>query len=228
MGIVMDERTAPVALPADDLCRRCREETARYRRGDAHDDRYCFEMIARAIRDRDERCWTEVYALFSEQVLAWCRRAAGDQDDPEELLALTWEKFLRGYTPAKLAAASGVAAALQYLKMCARSVAIDRARARRVEQPLDAAADIAPGSVEQDSAAVEQADLWRLVAGHLHDDRERLVVRLTYVEGLKPAEVQAAAPELFPDVREVYRVTRNILDRLRRSTAMHEWRESDR
>jgi hypothetical protein len=41
--------------------------------------------------------------------------------------------------------------------------------------------------------------------------------------GLTSAEVQRRRPDLFPAVGEVYRVTRNLLDRLRRSPEMARW-----
>jgi len=62
------------ALSTVDVCQRCRDETANYRRREAHDDRYCFEMIRRAVAERDEHCWQELYAIYHDQVLSWCRR----------------------------------------------------------------------------------------------------------------------------------------------------------
>ena len=54
-----------------------------------------------------------------------------------------------------------------------------------------------------------------------HDDaageQERLLVCLMYVHGLKPSEVCAGYARLFPSVEDVYRVKRNLLERLRRN-----------
>src|SRR5262249_15063291 len=92
-----DER--PENLSVEVLCRRCREQTARYRRGESYDDRFCFDLFRRAVAGRDDRCWPELQSIYHDQVLAWCRRAgSGSRTEPADLVALTWEKFWMYYT----------------------------------------------------------------------------------------------------------------------------------
>src|SRR5438045_3365874 len=118
------------ALSTVDVCRRCRDETANYRRREAHDDRYCFEMIRRAVAERDDHCWQELYAIYHDQVLSWCRRAgSASTADPDEMVVLAWGKFWHSYTPDKLATSSGTAGVLKYLQLCAYSVVTDVNRA---------------------------------------------------------------------------------------------------
>ncbi len=50
-----------------------------------------------------------------------------------------------------------------------------------------------------------------------------MLIYLKYELGLKSAEIQARRPDLFPSVGDVYRLERNILDRLRRSEALERW-----
>ena len=54
----------------------------------------------------------------------------------------------------------------------------------------------------------------------LLDQAERLVARLCLVLDLKPREVYERHPDRFADVADVYRVKRNLLERLRRSPAI--------
>jgi hypothetical protein len=142
-------------------------------------------------------------------------------------VALTWEKFWRCYTPEKLAASPGAGGALRYLKMCARSVVVDAARRRAALQRIDHDGEDRPDDSlsPDDSLAEEDARMifWEIVDGCLRDDRERLLVQLMFEIGLRSADVQAARPDLFPTVADVYRTTRNILDRLRRSRDLQAW-----
>jgi RNA polymerase sigma factor (sigma-70 family) len=224
----MSEAERPRDLGIAPLCDRCRAETERYRRGEAHDDRYCYELIRRAIELRDDHCWRELIAIYRDLVLSWCRRSGGADGDIEELAAVAWEKFWRNYTPAKLTDANGSAAApLGYLKACARSAVLDEGR-RRARLQAHELAD--PESVHAFEAAAEMeidhADgdaFWSLIDGHLRDERERLIVRLSYEIGLTPADIYARHGERFADVREVYKIKRNILDRLRRSRPLADW-----
>lgn len=242
MSAAMLEAIAPEAMPAADLCRRCREETARYRRREPHDDQFCFQVIQRAVARRDEGCWEALVAVYGEQVAAWCRRAGGDPTEVEELTALAWAKFWQHYTAEKLAAANGTAGVLRYLQICAQSVVLDtlRARSRRppqAEPPTgrrdDAAreseslvsrhADPAPTPEETVTARAADAQIWQIVDGLLRSERERVLVYLLYESGLRSAEIQARRPDLFLSVKAVYTATRALHDRLGRSAALREW-----
>jgi len=50
-----------------------------------------------------------------------------------------------------------------------------------------------------------------------------VLMHLSLEIGLKPREIQAQRPDLFPDIKEVYTMTRNVFDRLRRSPEFHRW-----
>jgi hypothetical protein len=187
------------------------------------------EVFRRAIVERDEGCWRELTAVYHGHVLGWCRHAAnGYADDIEELVGLTWQRFWRHYTPEKLHGTTRVAAILSYLKMCARSVVADavrlRAKTRRFERPSDER--LSPRRVEGDGAErLTHSGLWELVDRHLGDARERTLLSLRYRWGMQAAEIHAYRPDLFPTVLEVYRINRNVLDRLRRSPALRAWCE---
>jgi DNA-directed RNA polymerase specialized sigma24 family protein len=228
----MSSELYPEMLPVASLCRLCREQTARFRRGEEHDDRFCFEVVRRSIVQRDDDCWAELHAIYHDLVLSWCRASGGSLGlDPEELVASTWVKFWRSYTPDKLALAPGTSAVLAYLKMCAHSVTVDEARSRRALVPLDEShpleheEEASPGDLFAIEAA--RVDLWKIIDGHLRDERERVLMHLAYELRLKSAEVQRARPDLFPTVADVYRISRNILDRLKRSRELRGWIEED-
>lgn len=226
----MQEDAPAAALASESLCRRCDDETARYRRREPHDDRFCFELFRRAIVNRDDACWSGLLRIYGEQVLAWCRRAGGEPAfDVEELAQLVWQKFWHSFTTKNLERARGTAGVLAYLQMCAMSVVIDAARARPNTISLHQKMIERPGDElpldDQIAAADELAALWAIVRAHLRDEREVVLVSLMFEIGLKPAEAQARRPDLFPDVSDVYRTKRNLMDRLARDSALREWRD---
>jgi hypothetical protein len=46
---------------------------------------------------------------------------------------------------------------------------------------------------------------------------ERLLLYLTYVQDMQPREITALHRQRFPTVDDVYRIKRNVLERLRRN-----------
>ncbi len=209
-------------LSATDLCRRCRAETERYRRREPHDDAFCFEVLRRAITEQDQACWRELVAIYQEQMAAWCRKAgAGPNADTDELTTLAWAKFWKSYTKDKLADAGGMRAVLLYLKTCVRSVVIDEVRTRAATVPLEEGphepASHLPSPAEQQAQEAANAELWAIVEQSLRNDRERTLLSLMFELGLKPSEIQARRPDLFPAATDVYRLWRNVGDRLRRN-----------
>lgn len=182
-----------------------------------------FNLFYRAIAERDNVAWATVYAHYSGMVRRWLGGWSG-QDD--ELVAAAFERFWGALDAAKFTQFSSLAAILQYLKMCAVTARMDHARAVRAmagEEPLDTTADVLPArdDVEELLAARDDAShFWCAVRKSLLDDGEHLVVYLSYVVGMSPREIHARHPERFPDVADVYRVKRNVLNRLRRAPAM--------
>lgn len=224
-----EDQGAPGGLSVLDLSRGCAEQTERYRQGQPFDDRYCFELLRRAIVGRDADAWAEIMTVYREQVLHWCRttRAAAALE-ADDLAALSWEKLWGSYSPDHFARANSSAAVLRYLKLCVHSVALDHARAasspsRALDEAAYALADPAPTPEGEVSARARHDELWRLVEEHLRDERERVLLTLLYELGLRPAEVTAQRPDLFPTAADVYRVTRNVLERLGRSARLRAW-----
>jgi hypothetical protein len=222
-----------------DLCSHCREEILRFRRGEAFDDAFCFEIFRRAVVEHEEECWRELHDIYHDQILAWCRRASRGSDiNAEDLVGFAWEKFWHSFGPENFARADGTAAVQRYLKMCAQTAAIDVARDRQanisLDRPLsdlegdgtslrDLIVDPAPTPEQALTAETAQAEFWRLVGGLTNNDAERAIVYMKYEIGLKSGEIQAKRPDLFPEIGDVYRTTRNLLDRLRRSPELSKW-----
>ena len=123
-----------------------------------------------------------------------------------------------------------MAAALRYLKLCLQGAVIDslRAYSRTKEVPLpDPGSDthyIEEPATEDD---YESHDLWEAIKGLLPDERERRLAYLLYINGLKARDIIRYRPQEFADIQEVYRLTRNIVERLTRHRDQIRWRLGD-
>lgn len=217
----------PADLLVADLRSAANEETLRYRRGDAHDDRYAFELFRRAIEQRNEEAWEALLGLYNPQVVYWCTRTRTSADEIDELVSAAWAKFWRSFTPEKLAEAPQTSAVLRYLKLCAGSVAIDAGRRRMTTVAIgeDTPSDEPLSPIDYLLEQISHELRWRVIEDQLHSAQERAFMRLAFLQGMKPADVQLARHDLFPTVQEVYRTRHCVLNRLRRSPALRRWQQ---
>ncbi len=219
---------------AAQLAQLCAEEQQHYRQHAPSDDRYCLELFRRAIGQRDERAWELLYQQFSGTVHGWlrqhpCSNRLPDHDEPDVYVTAAFRKFwLATAAPgASTPDFATLASVLAYLRSCLNSVVLDEMRqiqARQREEPLERAHDTAAEEPGQQTAQ----ELWALIERALPDRRERRLVYLLFVLDMKPREVTRAAPQDFPSAQEVYRLIRNIRDRLQRNPALRAWLESSK
>src|SRR5204863_9073847 len=102
------------------------------------------------------------------------------------------------------------------------SVVADEVRARQARQYEETLE-----SIEQEPAGDDPADnvvsaitaqgLWQVIQDELNGEDERVLIYLAYVQGMKPSEISSQHLRLFPTVDDVYRIKRNVLERLRRN-----------
>ena len=191
-----------------------------------------FELLRRAICERDDEAWSAVVERYTRLVRSWVRHSGVDHPSEEAArINHTFERFWHAITPERFEKFANLAALLQYLKACAGTVALDEARAakRRPASSLDALLaanpDLPCPRSADDPASEVFAELgarevWGTIEQELPNPADRLLVYLSFVSGLAPAAVCARYPQVFPSVAELYRRKANILERLRRSPAM--------
>jgi len=191
-------------------------------------DDEALQFFRLAIAQSDPDAWETIVAKYGPLVQHWVRQhpsAAALHEDDQYWVVRSFERFWLALRPDRLDRFTELAAVLQYLKMCVHSVVVSDLRARAPMPALSgvewAGADEAGANVEDpEQEVVDRAarvDFWRTVNGLLLNETERLLLYLNFVLGLPPREIQARAPEQFPSVADVYRVKRNVLERLRRS-----------
>ncbi len=217
----------PGQISVQELLSRCSEETSKFLQQRVSDERFCMELFRRAIVQRDDESWTALYQQYASLVLTWVTQHQGaalllNQEGGAALVNAAFAKFSQALTPEKMDKFDSLAALLRYLKLCVHSVVADELRARQwyqYEETLDA--------IEHEPASTDPADdivaslsalyLWQIIQEELNGDGERTLMYLAYVQGMKPGEICQRHRQLFPAVDDVYRVKRNVLERLRRN-----------
>ena len=222
------------SLSPFELAARAGQETDNYRNKQPSDDRYAMELFRRAIVHRDDDAWTCLYRQYEPLVLSWITQHQSAtamlacDDGVTPLINGAFTKFWQALAPAKMADFPGLASLLKYLKMCVHSVVTDETRARQAhvleecwerfletdeleEPPSDA--DLADLVISQSSCQ----EFWSIIDAVLSAEEERLLVHLTYYCGLRPSDISSRYSQFFPTAEDVYRIKRNVLERLRRN-----------
>jgi len=214
-------------LSINDLARCCSEETNKFLKQSVSNDRYCLELFRRAIVRRDDDAWACIYQQYAPLVLTWVNQHQSaapllGQDGSAPLVNAAFAKFSQALTPVKMDNFDSLAAVLKYLKMCVHSVIADEVRSRQARQYEEALE-----SIEHEPASDDPADdvvsnisaqgLWQAIQEELNGEDERVLIYLAYIHGMKLSEISSQHSRLFPSVEDVYRIKRNVLERLRRN-----------
>ena len=132
-------------------------------------------------------------------------------------LAQTFSRFWYAVRDQQLEFTS-LYAALSYLHATLNGIIIDtlrshlRLRSREVPFPE-------PACTEEPRARdpIDSPSVWNSMQSLLPDERERRLAYLLYYCGLKPREIVLRCPKEFDDVKDIYRLNHNIVERLRRN-----------
>jgi hypothetical protein len=216
-------------IATQQLAARCRNT-----RPDGSHEPFCLEFFRRAIVDGCSLCWYYLYNHYYSLVRYWVsQRITSDPDAIDDLTQDAFTAFWRFYTPEKLVRAAGLGDVLSYLKSCAASaIAQARRQAGRMVAKVEWDERAVDTRVSEHSAEVSALErmtaqqLWATVKACCNDEHDYLVARLMFVAGLKPSHIAGQFPDLFPDVAEIYRIKRNLLDRLRRHPTLREMCEN--
>lgn len=205
----------------------CMSEIKKYRRGEPTNSQYGMELFRRALLQRDPLAWEILQQCFSETVLRWMqshplRAAACRFDSEENYVAQAFSRFWQATVRNQTIEFRTLAAALRYLRASLNAAILDtlRAYARPREVCL-------PESGEPGEPVVEDQEdgdeLWEVIHSLIPNERERRVAYLLYHCGLKPREVLRFCSGEFSEIQEIYRLRRNIVERLLRNTDYIRW-----
>jgi hypothetical protein len=223
----MGDSTYPTSLSKETACStlrnvalaiRCLRELGNYRRGDPCDERYGLELLRRATLEGDPEAWEWVQHCFRDMVRGWLRRhpsrvAALRLESEKNYVALTFGRFWQEITLTQKVEFRTLAAALQYLRASLHGAILDTLRAYSRSKEVSLPEPGEPGEpYGEDQADISEA--WGILQAMLPDRRESRLAYLLYHCGLKPREIVHFCPQEWSDVQEIYRLRRNIMDRL--------------
>ena len=228
----MNQHSPSTKLPVRHLGHRRQEQRTHSPQSVAGKDRSGLELFRRAICERDDEAWRAIIEQYHGVVLATIRRhpaATQPREDDMYWVNRAFQRFWIAIRPERFEQFTELPAILRYLSMCAASVLLDDLRARRGFHFVsldDAEPHSAPEADHGDvvSRRLDAAALWAAVREALPDDTDRLVAQLSFIGALSPREIFARHPDRFETVNDVYRVKRNLMERLRRDPAVRQYR----
>ena len=163
-----------------------------------------------------------LHQCFSETIRNWIRgHPSSDvallRDSEENYIAQTFSRFWYAVRDQRLEFTS-LYAALRYLHATLNGIMMDtlryhlRERSREVPFPE-------PGCSQEPIAedSMNSRSIWNSIQLLLPDERERRLAYLLYYCGLKPRDIVMRCSGEFDDVKEIYRLNHNIVERLRRN-----------
>jgi hypothetical protein len=210
-----------------ELAAQCLRELDNYRRGEPYTDAYGVELFRRATVQGDQDAWAWMQQCFSGLVRGWLlrhphREAACRLESEENYVAQTFERFWQATTLMHSIEFRTMASALQYLRACLNGTIVDtlRAYSRPRQIPLPEPEEPGELQLEDDS---ESSKVWDILKTILPNRGEQRLAYLLYHCGLKPREIVRFCPQEFSDVHEIYRLRRNIMERLLRNADQLRW-----
>jgi len=205
-------------------------EVSKYRRNEPSDDRYCLEILRRAVVLRSNEAWTVIVHMFSDNVRLWLarhshREAALRYEIEQNYVDDAFRRFWQAVTDQKLSFSS-MGSALCYLRLCLHCAIMDTLRTY-VRSNLETIPDQGYPDEPQVEDRYDENELWETISNVLPGERERRVAYLHFHCNLKPREIVRYCPGEFKGEKEIYRLKRNIMDRIARNVDKIRWQLGD-
>ncbi len=196
-------------------------EIQKYRHREPSNDQYSLELFNRALQQKDSLAWEAVQQCFTQMMYQWlychhlCEVACRFESE-ENYIAQGFARFWQATADNQHITFPTLGAALKYLRVSLHAVIIDTLRTYARSSVVALPADDEPGTLSCEDE-YETDELWQIIHHFLPDERQYRVAYLLYHCGLKPREIVQFCGQEFDDVQEIYRLRRNIIDRLRRN-----------
>ena len=213
-------------VPIDELARRCEEETQKFIRQQAHETRYCFELLQRGLGQERSEAFTQVYRIYEGLAYKWVNshpRFYMTGESADYFVSAAFSRFYFAVKGPGFAHFPSVAQVLQYLKLCVQTVIAEylRKAARIPEMALEPA--IHSPSDDRIEAASETRELWQYILSLLPADVDQLLAEECFMYDLKPAEIAEKYPQHWPTARDVSVALQRIRRNLRRDGHLRQW-----
>ena len=230
---MIELQVSPQHMTITELIKETRQETALFQHRQATESACSYELWRRAIVLRDDWAWSAVYGLYAPVVSAWILlrvpRLVGE--DLDVLVNQAFARFAHAMTEQKWCDFACVGALLGYLKCCAQSAATDYHRWQpRQHEALDslpvASEPVIGDCAETVMERLAAQELWSLVCSEAPAHEEQLVLLLVVAQGMSPRALQQRYPAMYPTVQDIYRIRRNVIERLQRNKELRQFHRS--
>lgn len=204
-------------------------------KADKSHERFCLELFRRAIAEKSQACWSILYQQYLKLVYRWTIEfARGNQEiggvSVEEMAQDAFTQFWRSFSSDHLAKAEGMGSILRYLKSCVWT-SVQQVLRKQQDEMLSLDDDVAEMSTLHAQSgessddvinAMMAARFWQVVDSCCASERERVIARLRFVDAWKPSEIVKKRPDLATDEKELFKLLRNLKDRLERNELIRE------
>jgi hypothetical protein len=213
-ALPLSQGFAPSTMSIAELADQCMNEINHYHSGVLLSERYCAELLIRAILQRDQDAWKAVQQCLCETVRGWLNRhpkreAACRLDSEDKYIAQAFARFHQAAVLQKIEF-SRLSSVLQYLRVSLNSVLLDTLRAS--SRPL---VTLIPKRKPCNSdMSTEESEVWEVLERVLLDIREKRLAFLLFNCGLRPKDIVRTFPEEFHDAREISLLQSTIIGRL--------------
>lgn len=225
MNIEIDKPLGEMSLVSLSEC--AVREMSKYRRREACDDRYCLEIIRRAAVLRDNGAWIILQRQFSDNIRMWLsghsyREVALRYETEQTYIDDAFRRFWQAVSEQALMF-NTIASALSYLRLCLHCAIMDTLRAY-ARANVERIPDYGHPDEPQVEDTYHEDELWETINAVLSGDRERRVAFLHFHCNLKPRQIMRFCPGEFKSEEEIYRLKRNIMERILRNADKIRWR----
>src|SRR6266699_5858288 len=197
-------------------------ELQRFRWKAPFDERAGVEIFRRALIEQTNEAWSALQHSFSETIRIWIRShpyqdVALLRDSEENYIAQTFSRFWYAVHTQHLEFTT-LPAALRYLRATLNGLLTDTLRCHLRLRTREVSLS-EPGGYQEPSVedSMDGQSIWQSIESLLCDERERRLAYLLYYCGLKPRDIVVRCTQEFDDVKEIYRLNHNIIERLRRN-----------
>jgi hypothetical protein len=187
-------------------------------RREISDPQYCFELLRRALVDAASDALTHVYRIYEPLVLSWVHKHERFIQTGEEasyFASMALKNFYFALRGTKFANFQFLPQILRYLKRCVHSAIEQYLRDQQPvpDAPLENVEQV--GEATPLESGLEAQELWSYILKLLPPPEDQLLARLTFVLGMKPAEIVKLHPSVWRDERQVSVALQRIRRKLR-------------
>lgn len=214
----------------EELAARCAQETDLFNRRQPSDPQWCFELLRRALADGSGDAFTLVYQIYERQATHWVYNHPKFEqtgESAEYFASQALRSFYFALRGPKFERFPSLPQILSYLKLCVHTAIAQYVRDQQpqITTPLgEGQALFYQPDLDTRAAA---AELWQHICSLLPDERDQLLARLAFVQGLKPREIVVVFHQHWRDERAVsvalYRIRRTLRndEELQRRVGVH-------